>query len=128
VRFYKYGTEISHPYIFLIFLQNDLKYNFSFLPGSGAYVYDQENSKKGNEGYIVLKRRENYWAADHIKNLGKYNYDKIKFIFIEDENQQVISFMNGDYDIYPWSRAQWWVERFNDEKYGEIKNGWVQNP
>jgi microcin C transport system substrate-binding protein len=38
----------------------------------------------------------------------------------------VISFFNGDYDIYPWSRAQWWVERFNSEKYDEIKNGWVQ--
>ena len=27
---------------------------------------------------------------------------------------------NGDYDIYPWSRAQWWVERFTPEKYNEI--------
>ena len=34
--------------------------------------------------------------------------------------------MNGDYDIYPWSRAQWWVERFTPEKYNEIDKGWVQ--
>ena len=47
-------------------------------------------------------------------------------IFIEDDNQQVMSFMNGDYDIYPWSRAQWWVERFTPEKYNEIDKGWVQ--
>ena len=44
------------------------KYNFSFLPGSGAYVYDQGNSKKGNEGYIILKRRNNYWAKDHVQS------------------------------------------------------------
>ena len=102
------------------------KYNFSFMPGSGAYEYDSENSKKGNEGYIILKRQDNYWAKDHIRNNGLNNFDQIKFIFIEDENQQVISFMNGDYDIYPWSRAQWWVERFTKDNYNEIDKGWVQ--
>ena len=102
------------------------KYNFSFFPGSGPYEYDQENSKKGNEGYIVFKRRDNYWAKDHTRNIGLNNFDKIKFIFIEDDNQQVMSFMNGDYDIYFGARAQWWVERFTPEKYNEIKQGWVQ--
>ena len=102
------------------------KYDFNFMPGSGPYEYDRVNSKKGNEGYIIMKRRDNWWAKDNPENIGIYNFDKIKFIFIEDENQQVISFFNGDYDIYPWSRAQWWVERFNEEKYNEIKNGWVQ--
>jgi microcin C transport system substrate-binding protein len=102
------------------------KYDFNFMPGSGPYTYDRESSKKGNEGYVILKRRENYWAKDEIANIGINNFDKIKFIFIEDENQQVISFFNGDYDVFPWSRAQWWVERFNSEKYEEIKNGWVQ--
>ena len=102
------------------------KYDFSFMPGSGPYEYDRENSKKGNEGYIIMKRRDDWWAKNNPDNIGIYNFDKIKFIFIEDENQQVISFFNGDYDIYPWSRAQWWVERFNSEKYKEIENGWVQ--
>ena len=102
------------------------KYNFSFLPGSGAYTYDRENSKKGNEGYIVFKRREDYWAKNDSRNIGLYNFDKIKFIFIEDENQQVISFINGDFDIYSGARAQWWVERFTPEKYNEIDKGWVQ--
>ena len=100
------------------------KYNFSFMPGSGPYEYDAESSKKGS--YIILKRSDNYWANDHERNIGLFNFDKIKFIFIEDENQQVISFMNGDYDIYPWSRAQWWVQKFTSENYTEIEKGWVQ--
>ena len=33
------------------------KYDFSFMPGSGPYAFDKESSKKGSEGYIVLKRR-----------------------------------------------------------------------
>ena len=102
------------------------KYNFSFLPPCGPYEYDAENSKKGNEGYIVFKRRDDYWAKDHKRNVGQNNFDKIKFIFIEDDNQQVISFMNGDYDMFAGSRAQWWVERFTPEKYNEIDKGWVQ--
>ena len=102
------------------------KYDFSFMPGSGPYEYDIVNSKTGNEGYIIMKKRDDWWAEKDLANIGLYNFDEIKFIFIEDENQQVISYFNGDYDIYPWSRAQWWVERFNSEKYIEIKNGWVQ--
>ena len=102
------------------------KYNFSFMPVSGPYKYDKENSKSGSDGYIVFKRRGDYWAKDYKRNEGYYNFDEIKFIFIEDENQQVVSFFNGDYDIYPWSRAQWWVERFNNEKSNEIAMGWVQ--
>jgi microcin C transport system substrate-binding protein len=101
------------------------KYNFSFMPGSGPYEYDHNNSKKGNEGYIIFKRRDNYWAKNEVRNKGIYNFDEIKFIFIEDENQQVVSFFNGDYDIYTVGRAQWWAERFNDSK-NEISNGWVQ--
>ncbi len=102
------------------------KYNYSFMPVSGPYQYDKKNSKSGSDGYIIFNRRKDYWAKDYKRNKGYYNFDKIKFIFIEDENQQVVSYLNGDYDIYPWSRAQWWVERFNDEKTYEIEMGWVQ--
>ena len=101
-------------------------YNFSFMPVSGPYEYDEESSQVGSGGFIVFKRRGDYWAEDYKRNKGYNNFDEIKFIFIKDENQQVVSFFNGDYDIYPWSRAQWWVERFNDEESNEIKMGWVQ--
>ena len=101
------------------------KYDFSFMPGSGPYKFDRVNSKKGNEGHVMFEKRNDWWQKDNPENLGLYNFDKIKFIFILDENQQVMSFFNGDYDIYPWSRAQWWVERFNKDKE-EIANGWVQ--
>ena len=34
------------------------------MPGSGPYEYDRENSKKGNEGYVIMKRREDWWAKN----------------------------------------------------------------
>ena len=101
-------------------------YNKSFMPVSGPYEYDSENSKDGSDGYIIFKRRDDYWAKDYKRNKGYNNFDEIKFIFIEDENQQVVSFFRGDYDIFPWSRAQWWVQKFTAENYTEIENGWVQ--
>ena len=99
-------------------------YNFTFMPVSGAYKYDSKNSK--TDSHITFKRRDDYWAKNYKRNKGYNNFDNIKFIFIEDDNQQVVKFFNGEYDIYPWSRAQWWVEKFNDEKSNEIKMGWVQ--
>ena len=50
------------------------KYDFSFMPGSGPYEYDHENSKKGNEGYIIMKRRDNWWAKNNPDNICIYNF------------------------------------------------------
>ena len=60
----------TYPGLSLVFE----KYNFSFLPGSGAYTYDKENSKKGSEGFVVFKRRDDYWAKDHARNVGQNNF------------------------------------------------------
>ena len=37
-------------------------------------VIDRDNSKKGNEGFIILKRRDDYWAKDEPRNIGIYNF------------------------------------------------------
>ena len=41
------------------------------------YRLDKENSKKGAEGYVIFKRRDDYWAANHPRNIGQNNFDKI---------------------------------------------------
>ena len=102
------------------------KYNFSFMPVSGPYKFDIENSKKGADGVLIFNHRSDYWAKDYKRNKGYNNFDEIKFIFIMDENQQAVSFFNGDFDMYSGFRAQWWVERFNAEKEDAIKMGHVQ--
>ena len=102
------------------------KYNFSFMPVSGPYKFDEKNSKKGSDGVLVFKRRSDYWAKDYKRNRGYNNFDEIRFIFIMEENQQAVSFFNGDFDMYSSFRAQWWVERFNSQKEEAIKMGHVQ--
>ena len=102
------------------------KYNFSFMPVSGPYAFDATNSVKGADGVLVFNRREDYWAKDEMRNKGYNNFDTIKFIFIMDENQQAVSFFNGEFDMYSGFRAQWWVERFNASEQTPVEKGWVQ--
>ena len=102
------------------------KYNYSFMPVSGPYQFNPSKSKKGTDGYLVFEKREDYWAKDYDRVKNFNNFDEIKFIFIEDENQQAVSFLNGDYDIYLSGRAQWWVEKFTATESKEIDLGWVQ--
>ncbi len=54
------------------------------------------------------------------------NFDIVKFVFINDDNQKNEQFFNGDFDIYSGFRAQWWAERFTAENYDQIKRGLVQ--
>ena len=39
-----------------------------------------------NNGLIVFRRRLDYWALDHSRNIGINNFDIINFTFIDDDN------------------------------------------
>ena len=53
------------------------KYNFSFMPVSGAYKFDIENSKKGADGVLIFNRRDDYWAQDYKRNKGYNNFNRL---------------------------------------------------
>jgi len=102
------------------------KYQYDMMPGTGPYQIDMNLTTQENNGKIVLRRRLDYWAIDHERNMGINNFDIINFIFIDDDNQEIERFFNGDYDIYAVGRAQWWSQRFVAEEYPEIKKGIIQ--
>ncbi len=58
------------------------KYQYEMLPGTGPYIVDNDDTKKGE--LLALKRRTDYWGKDDPTNVGTYNFDKIKMIFILD--------------------------------------------
>ena len=101
------------------------KYQYEMMPGTGPYEIDINLTTKENNGLLVLKRRLDYWAIDHPRNIGLNNFNIVKFIFINDDNQKIERFFNGDYDFYSGFRAQWWAERFTAKEYGEIRRGLV---
>ena len=102
------------------------KYQFEMMPGTGPYEVDISQTTQENNGMIVLKRRKDYWAIDHNRNIGINNFDFIRFLFINDENQEIERFFNGDFDIFSVNRAQWWRERFIASEYEDIEKGLIQ--
>ena len=101
-------------------------YQFEMMPGSGPYLLNNQRTTQENNGLVVLDRKRDYWAANHYRNTGLYNFDVLEFIFINDENQEVERFFAGDYDTYMVSRAQWWAEKFVAAEYPEIERGLIQ--
>ena len=102
------------------------KYQFEMMPGTGPYTLNNQRTTQENNGLVVLDRKLDYWALQHPRNTGLYNYDVLEFIFINDETQEVERFFAGDYDTYMVSRAQWWAEKFIASEYEQIERGLIQ--
>ncbi len=94
-------------------------YQFKFPPGSGSYVLD--DVKKGRS--LTMKKRDDYWDKDNPKGKGALNFDKLKFLVVEDIRLMFEKFKAGELDFYQVGRAQWWVEECDFEN---VKRGLVQ--
>jgi microcin C transport system substrate-binding protein len=98
------------------------KYQFALMPGSGPYAY--ERSKVNEE--IVLVRRKDWWQADLERAEGYYNFDKLHFVFVQDENLVKEKFKKGEIDWMSVNVAREWHQEFIAAKMLPIANGWMQ--
>lgn len=96
------------------------KYQYDFTATSGPYQLDKEDTKTGE--VLVIKRRDDYWGKDLPSNQGAYNFDKIKFSVVREQNLQMEKLKAGELDWWIVPRAQWWAEVLNEE-YDDIKRG-----
>ena len=94
------------------------EYNYKMLPGTGAYMLSEQDVDKGKT--IRIRRRKDYWAENHRRNVGTANFDEIEQIVVRDRNLEFEMFKKGDIDYYFVQRAQMWVEDLN---YANIKRG-----
>ena len=99
------------------------KYKYYMMPGSGPYKLNLKASIKGRK--LILKRRDNYWASNKQVNQGIYNFDKIKFIVVQDDRLKLEKFKKGELDFYIPSRAKWWLEELNENKFEALKRNQV---
>ena len=51
------------------------KYQFEMMPGSGPYILNNQRTTQENNGLVVLDRKRDYWAIQHPRNTGLYNFD-----------------------------------------------------
>ncbi len=84
-------------------------FNNNLPAGSGPYVLSEV--KEGR--YYILKRRGDYWGYALPHQTGIYNFDRIKFKVIRDDNVAFEAFKKGDFDIFTSITAKRWVTETN---------------
>ncbi len=96
-------------------------YNFKMMMGSGPYVVHVQDINKGNS--ITIRKRNDYWAENHRRNVGLNNFEQIMEIVVRDRNLEFEMFKKGDLDYYFVNRAQMWVEELD---FDRIQRGLIQ--
>lgn len=97
------------------------KFQTDMPPGSGPYVMLKDGLQKQKS--ITLTRVADWWQREAPHNVGQFNFDKIKWQFVEDDNLQYERLRKGDIDIYMVGRSQWWKQKFD---FDEGKRGLIQ--
>lgn len=97
------------------------KFQWDMPPGSGPYVMRPEDLRKQKS--FTLTRLADWWGKDEPSNTGQYNFDKLKFLFIEDENLQYEKLLAGEIDWLNVNRSSTWVQKYNID---EVKRGLVR--
>ncbi|NLY74083.1 MAG: ABC transporter substrate-binding protein [Firmicutes bacterium] len=93
-------------------------FNMSLPPGSGPYILDEV--KEGR--YYVLKRRHNYWADQLPHRQGTYNFERIKYKVIRDDNVAFEAFKKGEFDIFTSISGKRWVTETDSERF---QKNWI---
>lgn len=98
------------------------EYNWKFMPGTGPYVLKDEDLKKGDS--LTLTRRQDWWAENEPWGKNTYNFSRITFSVIRDQELEYEKFKAGELAFYRATRAQRWVQDLPREEV--IQMGWVQ--
>lgn len=98
------------------------EFHTRLIPGSGPYAY--ESSKTNEE--IMLVRRNDWWQNKLVRTTGIYNFDRLNFVFISDENLVKERFKKGDLDFLMVNVAREWHQEFTPAMMTQIANGWIQ--
>lgn len=86
--------------------------------GSGPYLVESIDAGRS----ISYKRNPNYWAKDLPVNKGKYNFDRLKFVYYRNMDIGFEGFKSGQYTLHQEYTARKWVTEYN---FPAIKNNMV---
>lgn len=86
--------------------------------GSGPYVIEKIDAGRS----ISYKRNPNYWGKDLAVNQGRYNFDRIKYVYYRNLDVAFEGFKSGQYTLHEEYTARKWVTEYN---FPAIKQGMV---
>jgi microcin C transport system substrate-binding protein len=73
--------------------------------GSGPYRVTQVDAGRS----ITYERDPNYWGVDLPVNVGRYNFDRIRYEYFRDVNVALEAFKAGEYDFRLENIARLWA-------------------
>ncbi len=99
------------------YTENDFLDSAKILPvGSGAYQVSEFDVGK----FIKLKLRDNYWAKDLPVNVGRANFQYMRYDTYRDYTVLVEAIKSGEYDFRQENVSKNWANAYNIDA---VKNG-----
>ena len=63
------------------------QFNYNMPPGTGPYQIREQDVERGRS--IRIRRRNDYWAANHRRNIGTSNFDEVQQVVVRDRNREL---------------------------------------
>jgi microcin C transport system substrate-binding protein len=77
--------------------------------GSGPYLIDRIDAGRS----ISYKRNPNYWGKDLAVNKGRYNFDRLKYVYYRNLDIAFEGFKSGQYTLHEEFTARKWVTEYH---------------
>ncbi|MGR3503246.1 extracellular solute-binding protein [Pseudaestuariivita sp.] len=76
---------------------------------SGPYVVEDYDINR----YVVYARNPNYWAWDHPTNVGRHNFDRVRFEYFADATAEFEGFKAGVYTFRSEGSTRRWATGYD---------------
>lgn len=86
--------------------------------GSGPYVFDSADINRK----VVYRRDPEYWGQDLPINVGRHNFDRIRFEYFSDYDAAFEAFKAGEYTFRREVSSIIWATRYD---FPSLQKGWV---
>ena len=87
--------------------------------GSGPFLIERIDAGRS----ISYKRNPNYWGKDLPINRGRYNFDRMKYVYYRSPEIAFEGFKSGQYSFYQEKNARNWVAEY---LFPAVKSGLVR--
>ncbi len=77
--------------------------------GSGPYLIDRIDAGRS----ITYKRNPNYWAKDLPVNRGRYNFERLKYVYYRNLDVTFEGFKSGQFTLHEENISRRWVTEYN---------------
>lgn len=95
---------------------NAIRYRFPVVEGP------YKISEFREDRYVELSRNADWWGFHKNWNRGKYNFQKIRYRFMEDRTKALEAFKKGDLDAYAVYTSSIWMKQTD---FPAVEKGWA---